>query len=227
MKTKIYECDHNQKLISIIEVDIESAPMLLEFFSNTDKAPSKAMLVDYESGDYDLYFDYIKKKWSKKQVDKSNAINIATEILNKEIFTQIDDGTFEYSDLTFYTNDETQLKLSEIASAIYLDIAEFPISVKSSGNSYLIINSATEFSAFYKKFAETRNKIREIGRTIKYGGTIGDFSFISFLESDLSELELISGYSKFRKLSIVEDNCFKTIFERILYPEQFIEEDEA
>jgi len=224
---KIYECDHHQKLMNIVEMEEPVAQMVLEFTSNTNKAPSAAMLASYESGNYDLYFDYVKKKWSKKEIDKSGNVAIAVKELDNEISMQLRNGTFEYSGLIFYTSDKAQLKMSEIASLVYFDIAEYPLMVKSAGDNYLQINDKNEFLIFYEKFLSVRSLIREIGRTIKYGGEIAGMTFPQLETVDYDTLGFLSGYDDFDKLGIIKDNQFKTIFEQILYPEQFVEEDEA
>lgn len=165
---KIYECDINGFLIRISDVDQETSEMMLGFKTNTSKAPSKTAVSDWEKRKCRLKFDQASKKWVKIEFGQDEIFDKVFKEIDHEISDRIRNEEFAYKDTTFYTDDRSQLKWSEIATKISLNLIEFPFEIKSAGDNYLTIDSASEFSEFYKKFVEERENIRKIGRLLKY-----------------------------------------------------------
>lgn len=165
---KIYECDANNYLIRISDVNQSTSEMLLSFSTNTAKAPSSAFIAGWRDKKYNLQFDLKNQKWHKIEFDQEEIFKAIFREIDHEISGQIYDGTFTFSNASFYIDDRSQLKWSEIATKMSLNLIEFPFEIKSAGDNYLTIGSASEFSEFYKKFVEERENIRKIGRLLKY-----------------------------------------------------------
>jgi len=165
---RVYECNTDNFLVRISDVDGELLEMLMAFATNVTKAPSKTAIADWKNKKCKLQFNAESQKWLKIPFDNELLFNRILKAIDREISLQIRNGSFTFNGIVFYTDDKSQLKWSEIAAKLSMNLIEFPFDIKGSGDNYLTINNINDFSAFYKKFSEEREKIRQTGRLFKY-----------------------------------------------------------
>src|SRR5574344_650955 len=158
----------------------------------TDVIPDQQMLDAMENGVGIPIFDKKTKTWSLQEPDAgklTELIENAKAYVNRVVLGKMREGVAQYSGLNFYYNRRKCNEYIELFMLASNGIVDFPISIKSAGsNITLEFANIEEYKKFMRFIYDTKMNIINIGRALKYGGTIAGIELKPLSEFTIPEI---------------------------------------
>ena len=163
---------------------IEPAPWM------TGLIPSKAALKSFNQKTINLIFDQKAGKWkSEKRQNTVDATVIAEakKAINSAVRDKINEP-FCYGGVLLQMGTAKQFEYYDFLLSILFGMKEFPANLRGSNGAVLRFNSIEDLKKFFAFFQERKEKIKNIGRIVKYGGKLGEVEYTPIAECTEDQL---------------------------------------